>query len=282
MAADETASAGETATAGNAASAATPSGYARFPSFQPMFQTDLAQTPLPEMLVTIHRYKAPGVIECRQGEVVKRIYLDRGQIIFATTNQLSESLGDKLLREGKITREQYDDSVAMLRTTGKRHGVTLVEMNLITPQELFRAVREQLQEIVWSLFAWDHGAVTFAPGRDKALEFVKVELSIPEAIVRGVRAMPDPRALIARHGTRTTLLSRTEHPLEEVTLSAEEQKLLDTVDGKKPLFTLVATPPLSQADNARLLYAYFALQLIAVRQPVKVQLKTEGGKFPAA
>lgn len=258
------------------------SGNDRFPTFQPMYQTDLAQTPLPEMLVTIHRYKAPGVIECRQGDVVKRIYLDRGQIIFATTNQISESLGDKLLREGKITREQYDDSVAMLRTTGKRHGVTLVEMKIITPQELFRAVREQLQEIVWSLFAWDHGAVTFAPGRDKSLEFVKVELSVPEAVVRGVRAMPDPRALIARLGTRTTLLSRTDHPLEEVKLSAEEQQLLDAVDGKKPLATLVSSAPLSQADNARLLYAFYALQLIAVRQPVKVQLKTEGGKFPAA
>jgi hypothetical protein len=110
------------------------------------------------MLVTIHRYKAPGVIECRRGDVTKRIYLDRGHIIFATTNQISESLGDKLLREGKLTHEQYDDSVKLLRTTGKRHGVTLVEMKIITPQELFRAVREQLQEIVWSIFTWDSGA----------------------------------------------------------------------------------------------------------------------------
>ena len=60
--------------------------------------------PLAEVLVKIHRYRAPGRVDCRRGDEVKRIYLDHGQIIFATTNQLAESLGDKLLREGRITR----------------------------------------------------------------------------------------------------------------------------------------------------------------------------------
>src|SRR5436305_14836812 len=88
----------------------------------PLYQSDLAQTPLPEILVTIHRYKAPGVVECRRGDVVKRIFLDRGQIIFAATNQLSESLGDKLLNAGRLTLEQYDASLVRARETGKRHG----------------------------------------------------------------------------------------------------------------------------------------------------------------
>jgi hypothetical protein len=234
------------------------------------------------MLVTIHRYKAPGMIECRRGDVVKRIYLDRGHIVFATTNQISESLGDKLLREGKITREQYEDSLVLVRATGKRHGVTLVEMKLLSPEALFVAVREQLQEIVFSLFTWDSGAVTFAPGRDKSLEFVRVELSVPEAIVRGVRAMPDVKALVARIGSKTTVLSRTSNEVEDLALTADEGSLLDAVDGKRTLADLVALPALTPFDNARLLYAFFALQLIAVRQPVKVQLKTEGGKFPIA
>jgi hypothetical protein len=249
---------------------------------QPLFQSDLAQTPLPEILLTVHRYKAPGMVECKRGGEIKRIYLDRGHIIFATTNQLTESLGDKLLREGKINRQQYDDSVKLLRTTGKRHGVTLVEMKLLTPQELFTAVREQLQEIVWSIFTWDRGTVTFAPGRDRSLEFVKVELSVPHAIMHGVRAMPDPKSLIARLGSKTSVFVQTGTAVEELTLSDDEQHLLDAVDGKKSLYELVNVGSLPPADNARILYALFALQLIAVRQPLKVQLKTEGGKFPAA
>ncbi|MEA2415638.1 MAG: hypothetical protein QOI58_2295, partial [Thermoanaerobaculia bacterium] len=78
--------------------------------------------PLAEVLVKIHRYRAPGRVDCKRGDEIKRIYLDHGQIVFATTNQLAESLGDKLLREGRITRRQYEESVARARETGSRHG----------------------------------------------------------------------------------------------------------------------------------------------------------------
>jgi hypothetical protein len=243
-----------------------------------LYHTDLAQTPLPEILVTIHRYKAPGVVECRRGDVVKRIFLDRGQIIFATTNQISESLGDKLLVAGRINRRQYDESVARARESGKRHGVTLVEMGLLDHEELFTAVREQIEAILWTLFAWDAGAVTFVPGRDKHLEFVKVEIPVPRAIMSGVRRMPDARALVARLGVKTTLFAQTGTAVD-LELTAEEQAVLDAVDGKRVLYELVNTSPLAPAENARILYAFFALQLIApkaVRQ-IKVQIATPGG-----
>ena len=247
----------------------------------PLYQTDLAQIPLPEILVTIHRYRAPGMIECRNGDVVKRIFLDRGEIIFATSSRLADSLGDKLLREGKITREQYDASVELLRKTGKRHGVTLLEMNLLEPKDLFVAVRDQIQEIVWSLFEWTSGTVAFTPGRDKHLEFVKIEISIAQAILRGARRLPDPKRLLQRIGTRTTVLDRTPNGLAGATLDAGEQSLLDAVDGRSTLYELVNRPPGLPGDNARLLYALFALQLIGVKQAktIKVQVKTDSGRY---
>jgi hypothetical protein len=247
-----------------------------------LYHTDLAQTALPEILVTIHRYKAPGVVECRRGDVIKRIYLDRGQIIFAATNQISESLGDKLLNAGRITQEQYTASLVRVRETGKRHGVALVEMGILTNEELFTAVREQIENILWTLFAWDSGAVTFVPGRDKHLEFVKVDIPVPRAVLNGVRKMPDARALVARLGVKTTLFARTNNVVEDLELTPDEQKLLDAVDGRRVLYELVNTPPLAPADNARILYGFFALQLITEKTPrqIKVQIQTGGGPAP--
>jgi two-component system OmpR family response regulator len=242
-----------------------------------LYQTDLATTPLPEILVTIHRYKVPGTIECRRGDDVKRVFLDRGQIIFATSSRVEDSLGDKLLREGKISRDQYEESGRRIRQTGKRQGVALIEMHALQPKDLFVALREQIQEIVWSLFAWQDGTVIFTPGRDKHLEFIKIEIPIPQAILQGVRRMPDARALVARLGTKATLLERTTNSAD-FSLAEDEGALLEQIDGRTPLVDLINTPPLTPADNARVLYAFLALQLIAVRQPVKVQIKTEAGK----
>jgi hypothetical protein len=243
-----------------------------------LYQTDLAQTPLPEILVTVHRYKVPGTIECRRGDEIKRVFVDHGQIIYAASNRVEDSLGDRLLREGRITREQYDASVRLMRETGKRQGVTLIEMHALEPKDLFVSLREQIQEIVWSLFAWNEGAVSFTPGRDKHLEFIKIEIPVPQAILQGVRRMPDARTFVARLGTKTTLLERAAKPAPDVPLAADEQALLERVDGRTPLVDLVAIPPLNAADNARILYALFALQLVTIRQPVRVQIRTRSGK----
>lgn len=240
----------------------------------PLYHTDLAQTPLPDLLVKVHRYKVPGRIECRRGDVLKRVYLDHGSIIFATTNQIAESLGDRLLNEGRITRDQYDESLRRVRESGKRHGVTLVEMALLSADELFAAVRDQIEEIVWSIFSWDSASVTFTPGREKHLEFVKVDIAVPQAIMRGVRRMPDARGLLARMGNRTTLFERTKGAIEGLTVAADEEALLGAANGKTPLPDLVNTPPNRPADNARILYGLFALGLIAPKDRVKVRVKS--------
>ena len=247
----------------------------------PLYQTDIAQTPLPEVLVKIHKYRAPGRLDCRRGEEVKRVYLERGDIIFATTNQISESLGDVLLSGGHITREQYDESLRRVRQTGKRHGTVLVEMRILSSEELFHAVRDHIQGILWSIFSWDFGSVGFTPGRDKRLEVIKVEIPIPQAVMQGVRHMPDARAIVARLGSKSTVYARTNAQLPGLTLRPEEQALLDSADGRRTLYELVNLPPLPASDNARVLYALTSLGLIEPREPrqVKVQVRTDGGKY---
>ena len=251
------------------------------PPSKPVYQTDIANTPLPEILVTIHRYKAPGTIECRRGNEQKEIFLDRGQIIFATSNQIRDSLGDKLLRDGKISQEQYDESVRRLVSTGKRQGTILTEMNVIASEPLFEALREQILDVVWSVFTWDAGSVSFTPGRQKQQEFVKVDIPIPQAILQGVRRVPDPKPLIPRLGNKTTVLARTEKELDDLTLDDNERRLLESCNGKTALVDLISIGPLSAANNAKILYAFVALQLVAAKSPerFKMNIRTAGDTY---
>jgi hypothetical protein len=186
-----------------------------------------------------------------------------------------------LVRTGHILREQYDESLRRVRQTGKRHGTVLVEMHILSSEELFNAVRDHIQGILWSVFSWDFGNVGFTPGRDKRLEFIKVEIPIPQAVMQGVRHMPDARGIVARLGSKATVYARTTAQVPGLTLHPEEQALLDMVDGRRVLYDLVNTPPLSAADNARILYALASLGLIEPREPrqIKVQLRTDGGKY---
>ncbi len=123
--------------------------------------------------------------------------------------------------------------------------------------------------------------MSFKPGRQKQQEFVKVDIPIPQAILQGVRRVPDPRPLVLRLGNKTTILARTDKMVEELTLDENEQRLLESCNGKNALIDLISIGPLSAANNARILYAFVALQLIAQKSPerIKMNVRTAGDTF---
>lgn len=251
------------------------------------YRSDLASTPLPEVLFTIQKYRVPGVIECSRGDAVKSIYIDEGNIIFAGSNLTADSLGDRLLAGGRITQHQYDESVALLTAPGnnKRQGTILVEMGALQPRDLFISVRDQVQAVVWSIFDWDSGAVSFVPGREKQTEFIKLSIPILDAVIQGIRQMTDIKRMIGRVGNKSTVVERNEdQDTTELRLEPAELHFLEKIDGKKTLYDLIsASEGTTGAQAARMLYALFTLGLVRVRasKSLKVQFRTSGEKYGA-
>ncbi len=230
-----------------------------------VFRGDLAATPLPEMLATVHRHGVPGVMEFARGDDTKRVFFVDGDVIFATSSDRSESLGEHLIRQGRITETQYRvSSEEMLRSPGTRHGTVLVQMGFLRPEELGAAVREQVQLILWNLFNWDSGRVAFRVGRFRDDEVHKIKIPTPRAILSGCKHIADGRSVIARLGGRGMVFSARPRPdhLESLRLESGEQQLLDMVDGRRTLYELCEAGPLGPGLNARVLYAFLELQMI--------------------
>lgn len=242
-----------------------------------LYRGDLGQMPIPEVLMTIHRYRVPGVVACERDGQTKKIFIDDGNIIFATSTTIADSLGDRLLAQEKISIDQYRESVRRLvKEGGKRQGAILVEMGALQPKDLFVAVREQVEAIVWSLFDWESGTVTFEPGRERQQEFIKLSIPTPRAVIDGVMHVADAKRLVARIGTKATLLERVTTTGPEIPLQPAEQQLLDAVDGKKTLFDLISLPIDTAANNAKVLYSFFALKLIAVKPAKQIKVQVRG------
>ncbi len=232
-----------------------------------VYRSDLEKTPLAEILATVNRYGVPGVLEVEREGVVKRVYLLEGDIIFATSTDRSESLGDYLVREGQITQAQLEESTEELASSpGARHGEILVKMGILDRDKLGAAVRLQVQSILWSLFNWKEGNVTFKVGRAKDDEVYKIKIPAARAIIAGCRRIEDPKMITARMGGRGAILKKLPRPphLENLRLEPDERELLELVDGKKTLYELCERGPASAGANARVLYAFAELHMLAV------------------
>src|SRR3990172_4053314 len=92
------------------------------------------------------------------------IYFEEGWIIYATIVNRRDRLGDMLLASGAVSREQLDQALALQSTAPTRRiGDLFLDMGLISPAELRRHVRVQIEEAVYSLFAWTSGTFVFDP-----------------------------------------------------------------------------------------------------------------------
>jgi hypothetical protein len=247
-----------------------------------VYRGRLEEETLPEMLATIHRYHVPGVMELERDGVIKHLYIIDGDIIFADSTAPEERLGDVLLKEGRLSKGQLNvASDELVRSEGKRLGEILVELGFLRSEELGPAVRRQVQKILWSLFNWDRGEVTFRVGRFRESEVYKITIPTARAILDGCRKISDGKAITARLGGRNAVLKRLDVPshLARLRLQAGERGLLEMVDGRKTLFELCEAGPFSAGINARVLFAFSALQLVEAQKRsksgVKIQVRSK-------
>lgn len=248
-----------------------------------VYKDDISNLPLPEILAVIEKYKVPGVITIKDNFYERKVYLSEGKIIFATSTNPDERLGEFLLYKGVITKAQYDESVERLKRGEGRQGKILVDMKAITPKELFIYVQEQISEIVYNLFNLNEGKVCFEIGKFKEEEIIKLSIPIKKAIFEGIKKIKDPKRCLQRLGSKTAIYEPV-FELKDViglSLTQEETKLLQMVDGKKSLYEIITKGPFTQGMNARILYAFFVLHLISKKSDgvIKIHMKTEGDQF---
>lgn len=248
-----------------------------------IFRGNLADSPLPEIMATVHRYGVPGVMELSRNEENKRIYFIDGDVIFATSSNRGESLGDFLLAQGRISEAQYKvSSEELIANPGKRHGRILVQMGFLKADDLGTAVREQVQTILWSIFNWIDGDIHFKVGRFREEEVYKITIPTPRAVFSGCKRITDAKAVMARLGGKNTIFKALQRPkhLGNLRLEAGESRLLEMVDGKKTLFELCEEGPLAAGINARVLYALLELQLIEREEQgstaIRIQVRDSG------
>ena len=229
---------------------------------------DLGEEPLPEILRTIHHYRVPGVVTATSGAVVKKIYLMGGNVIFATSSDLRDSLGAYLKQSALVSSAELRLSVDRIDASqGKRHGELLVEMGVLTPELLRQIVTEQVKAILNSVFSWEKGSVTFEVGGFRKDELIQLDVPTPQAIADGIRLLPDPRRVVLRLGPSWTVFDRGEVSAEAsgVSWSAADLKLLSLVDGRRTLRDLITAGPGDVSTNAKLVYAFWVLHLVTRR-----------------
>ena len=149
-------------------------------------------------------------------------------------------MGQLLSREGKITPDQYHRCAVLSIETGRRMGEILVERGYLKRRELLPAVRRHVEDIIYSLFAWDSGDYKVIHGDGAADERIRLSKHPAAMVLEGVRRKFDLATLERLLGTSTTVVELPDRDrmggvLSVSDLSADERVALAAMDGQNDL-----------------------------------------------
>lgn len=228
------------------------------------FTGNLEKTFLSDMFALILQHNVPGIMEISNEGCEKRIYVSGGNVVHASSSDRADRLGAHLYRSGLLTREQLVETMRERDSSDKRHGQLIIERGLLSPKELYKAIRGQMESIVWSVFRWQKGQVSFKIGELDESGKIRIHLPMRQVIIRGIKEVADTKALVSRLGKKSTVFRPTycTEDLIEVALEKEEYTLLRLIDGHRRFFDVCSMGPYDVPGNARMIYAFRLLGLV--------------------
>jgi curved DNA-binding protein CbpA len=232
-------------------------------------QGNLRNVRLSDLFVGIQKSGKTGILKIGAESFTKRIYFNKGDVTFSASDQDKERMGDMLLDIGKITRDDYNKSVAIMKQSGKRQGAALVELGCLKPDDLIWAVRYQVEKIILDLFNLAEGNLFFHDTSLSLNEVITLKLSTANLIYRGIKSINSYEFIKGNFPPLDSILCFSSEPLklfQEIILEENDKKIFSLIDGSRMLEDIIARSPLKKEETMRTIYGLLNTQIIEIVQ----------------
>ena len=232
-----------------------------------ILQGDLSKIQLPDVLSFLAMIRQTGklVVRRTQPQLDRSIHWKEGEIIFASSSSPEHSLGQFLLRNGKITQDQYDESKRRV-TPQLRHGKLLVQMGALSPKDLWWGVKNQVLEIIYSLFTWKDGEFFFVESSEElAQERIVLQINTSSVIMEGIRRLDEGARIREKIPTLDLVFTRVIGVIpdfKELDMNETEIAIFNDIDGRRTIRELTGRSDLTEFEVTRILFQLLSARLI--------------------
>lgn len=229
-----------------------------------VLSADVRAFSLADVLQMLHATGKSGFLLVEAGDCAKCVYLHSGEVVFASSNQLVDRLGETLVRTGALDAEEHRKASAAYSPT-LQFGRFLVERGLLSPRKLWEAVKGQVEDIVRSLFAFGSGQLYFWEGEVRPDNVVRLSLPTGRLIEDGLGLRDELLAFLAQLEDRRVRLEVV--PDSGVDLDGSATAIVQALGRTETFSALcheVGLDSLSAARTVKLLDQLGVLRLVRV------------------
>lgn len=239
-------------------------------SFDISTKGNLKDVPFPDLLSAFYQKRATGVLLLKYEKIKKIVYIRDGRPIFVKSNLLNECLGRVLVREKMITEEELNESVKLMKDSGRQQGTILIEMGAISPHNLKYGLEKQLEIKLYDIFGWPEGEYQFNQKEDFETPITTLELSVASLIYEGIKRNYDVGKI---EQYMEKFQNQYVHPnpnpalrFQEMLMDEDEENLLKSIDGSRTVREIITSSQLSRERMLRFIFALRATGMVVLSQ----------------
>jgi serine/threonine-protein kinase len=142
---------------------------------RPRLRGELRAAMLLPLIHTLHATRETGMLHLSDGERRKKVYFVDGRPDFVASTSREEMLGQYLVDHEHCLDMELDMALAMLPQCGGRLGDALVQLGVLRPVQLYRAVASQVRGRYLEAFRWRRGEWLYVRGAESHEETYPIE-----------------------------------------------------------------------------------------------------------
>ena len=221
---------------------------------------------VPALLKRCADLPEPVVLQVTKGSCEKLVYFAGGQVSGALTQNATTSesgvrwnkLGNLLIREGLLSREERDQGMALLtQEPGLRFGEALLKLGLIDLAGLRHALTRQAKVTIYSLMLFHEGRYQVFAGDGSLPPEESVSLEVVNLIREASHHQSEWTAIrkaIPNLNTALDFCPEGRIKLENVSLSSQQKAVLSLINGKRTINDLCVESAMMDYELYRFLY----------------------------
>ena len=219
-------------------------------------QGNIERFTLPEIFQLIASGRKSGTLGIQRDDSIVMVYFKEGDVIYGYGPRQTYHLGQLLRNKGVITETQLDKAIKVQakNNNSKRLGEILITLQYIDRADLEGVVKNQVQELLYSLLAWENGSFKFYEGQFPTDEEITVKISVENIILEGLRRVDEKNMVMQTLPDLNAVYSISAAQAgrsRDVAMEATEWNLMALVDGHRSLEQICKIAPFDKVETLK-------------------------------
>ena len=214
----------------------------------------LTEVSLADICQLLAMGRKTGCLTVRDQGSFGYVYFEAGRVIHATVLNRPDRLGDLVLAGNLLEPEQLAQVEA---TRGDRTlAQALSESDVLESDALEPLLAMQVEEAIYHLFSWGHGAFHFDPDQTLEESMPRVSMNAEGLLLEGARRVDEWGQIQKKIPSTDLIFGMVDDPPDEVEaeLTKDQQKILRLLDGERTVDDLIKTSGLLDFDTSKALF----------------------------